>query len=356
MRQKMEKKRAFVTGAFGSVGEWLVQDLVKLGYAVTCFDVDTEVSRKKEHKLRKVVKFTTIWGDLTDAQSIDEAIEKSNPNYIAHVAAIIPPISILRPTLAEKVNVGGTTNIVSAARKLANLERLVLVSSYSVYGPCSPHLDRPKWTSQTPVNPQEEYAEHKVKAEAIVRESGLNYCVVRLCAVFPIDNPPRSPATLKFSFALPYDRREHAIDVRDAAYAVARAVHVPGIDGRTFVIGGGDGWYGTGGELTGQLMSSAGLKPFPREAYRTPAPYIEESWFFENWVDTTESQAVLKYQRTSFPQFLKDRKKRMGLAAVILPLMAGSIFIKLIKESPYYGKPQEPDIRPFAEAVHELLG
>ena len=252
-------------------------------------------------------------------------------------------------------NVQGTRNLLRAAEATTGIERFVLVSSVSVHGAVNPHTNPPRWTSQSPVKPQEAYAEQKAEAEISVREGRVPHCIVRLCAIYPVDNPPLNDLTLRFSFLLPYDRREHAIDVRDAALAIAHAADFPGVEGRTFDIGGADEWAGIGGELTNRLIKAAGMKPIPREAHRLPHPSVDDSWFAENWVDTSESQAALKYQRYSFAQYLSERRRRMGLLNLIIPLLAGVIFKKLIQASPYYGKPQVPDVRPFSVAMDDML-
>jgi nucleoside-diphosphate-sugar epimerase len=348
-------KRAFLTGAFGMVGEWVLRELLALGYEVTCFDKASPVTQKKAQKLAKSLPFKAIWGDLTDQACVMSALGQAKPTHIAHVAAIIPPLSVKNPGLAYRVNVEGTRNLVAAAELLQNLQRFVNVSSYSVYGPCNPNRNPPLWTSATPLNPQDDYATQKAEAEKIVRTSRLPYTIVRLCAVLPVERGDMDPDSMLFSYILPYDRRSQAIDVRDAALAITKALHLSGLEGRAFVVGGGEGWKMTGGDMSNKLTGALGMPPAPREASRLPDPNVDASWFYENWVDTSESQSVLQYQRYSFDEYLAEFRRRMGPVRFILPLFAGALQKSMLKQSPYYGKAQLPDSRTFAEAASEVL-
>ncbi len=350
------RKTVFLTGAFGGVGEWALRELLQRHCDVTCFDKETPATLKKANRLSKTLKFKTIWGDLTDRASVMKALADTRPTAIAHVAAIIPPLSILNPALAYKVNVGGMRNLSSVAEVLGGVERFVFVSSYSVHGPCNPNRNLPKWIGETPVNPGDDYGRQKVEAEQILKSTALPWCIVRLCGVMPLELNGMHPATQLFSMALPYDRRSQGIDVRDAGLAVAQAVLTSGIELKILDVGGpGPGWQQTAGDLSAAMTRALGMKPLPRDAYRLPDPDVDESWFFENWVDTAVSQNVLHYQRYGLDDYLKELRRRNSAARFILGLIGGLAYKQQLKQSPYYGKPQIPDSRPFAEAAAEIL-
>lgn len=345
------RKKAFVTGGLGNVGAWVLRELTQLGFELDCFDISSANNEKKAVELGKSAPFNMIWGDLTKPQSVQSALELSRPDVLVHVAAIIPPLSCRNPSLAHKVNVRGTELLLRQA-ELQGIDRFVFVSSYSVYGPCNPNRSPPPWTADTPTNPKDDYARQKVEAEGIVRSSKLDHVIVRLCAVFPLDTAGAPSDLMRFNFLLPFDRLEQGIDVRDAALAIAKAAVVPDAANRTFVVGGPKGWQQTGGEISGAVMRAAGIAPFPRAAFRLPDPYIDDSWYFENFVDTSESQAVLDYQRFDFEDYLLERRRRMGIVKYILPLFAGAARKALLKHSKYLSRPQQPDPRPFAEVEH----
>ena len=119
----------------------------------------------------------------------------------------------------------------------------------------------------------------------------------------------RRPEFLKFTYLLPPDRNEHAIDVRDVATAFANAVEADCV-GRTFDIAGGEGWYGMASELQAMMMEAKGVAPPPAEAYRMADPEVDASWYFEDHVDTTESQRVLQYQNHTFEEYADEIRVR----------------------------------------------
>ncbi len=362
MTQKAPKsgERALLTGAFGGVGEWTIQELIELGYEVTCFDVPTPANQKKAKKLARHHEFSSVWGDLTDPECVQSVMQSVRPNVVVHGAAIIPPLTIQRPELAHKVNVEGTRNLVAAARDLVGqhsgvLRRFVLVSSYSILGPSNPHTDPAPWNSETPVNPQDDYGRQKLEAETIVQQCGLEWTIVRLCAVFPLASTGASADAFRFSFLLPYDRREQAIDVRDAALAIANAATVDPAACRIFVVGGGEGWQGRGGDFANAMMKNLGIPPIGRKAYRQADPAIDTSWYYENWVDTQESERVLNYQRSSFQSFLADCRKAAGPARFAMPLLGPFIRSWILKKSPFARAESTLDSRPFAEAARDHM-
>jgi hypothetical protein len=55
------------------------------------------------------------------------------------------------------------------------------------------------------------YARQNMEAELLVSASALPWSIVRLCAVFPLTESAMDPDTLRFAFALPYDRKEQAM-------------------------------------------------------------------------------------------------------------------------------------------------
>lgn len=344
-----------LTGAFGGVGEWIIPMLAAKGLRVVCFDKASPANQAKAKTLARAHAFHTIWGDITDGDGLHRSIAELRPDLVVHAAAIIPPLTIKRPELAYAVNVTGTELLVRACEAAGTVRRLVLVSSYSVFGPSNPTIDPPRWTNDTPPDPQDDYARQKIAAERCVSASRLEWTIVRLGAVFPLSVGTMDPDTLRFSFVLPYDRREHAVDVRDAALAIANATDAADAAHRVFVVCGGEGWQRTGGELADAMMRASGMRGFPRTAYRQPDPDVAASWYYENWVDTAESERVLRFQRHGFDDYLADRRRQVGILRFAMPLLAPLMTRMLRKASPYHDRPPAIDSRPFAEAAHDAI-
>lgn len=351
----MARRKVLVTGAFGNVGGHVVRHLVEAGDSVVTLDVHSPVNDAKQQALAKDLSFKASWIDLTDADAVGELIAAEEPEAIVHVAAIIAPTAYLIDKKAEAVNVGGTRNLLDAAAALSARPRFVFTSSYSVHGPRNPYRNLPPITGATPVDPRDTYGCHKVLAEQMVRASGLDWAIVRLPAVWSVDAGwGSSPEFLKFSFLLPEDRNETAIDARDAALALANATRRD-VVGRTLNVGGAEGWSGRSSELMTALFSARGMAPIPSSAYRKVDREADDAWYYEDVVDTRESQEALDYQKHTLDEYFSAIRPSAA-ARVVLKVAGGAIGKRLAKGSPYYGTEQTPDTEETWTRVCEVFG
>ena len=94
--------KKFITGATGYVGRNLVNSLTKNGYEVYVF------ARKETSAFLNNKNVKIIIGDIADPISLPKDVDT-----IYHCAGVI-----YRPKEMERVNVLGTQNIVSTAKKL----------------------------------------------------------------------------------------------------------------------------------------------------------------------------------------------------------------------------------------------
>lgn len=132
--------RILVTGAAGFIGSVLVDRLLARGDEVVGldnFDPYYAPSLKRANLARALVNpaFTLSEADVRDADRVDALFREHRPEAVAHLAALagVRP-SIERPGLYAAVNVGGTANLMDAARKLDPMPRFVYASSSSIYG------------------------------------------------------------------------------------------------------------------------------------------------------------------------------------------------------------------------------
>ena len=127
MKKKNNLEKVVVTGGAGFIGSHLVKKLIEDGYNV--FVIDNLLSGKLEN-LSPKAKFFKL--DIRNLEEITPVFKDAK--YVFHLAAL-PSVqySIENPMETNEVNVGGTLNVLTAARN-AGVKRLVYSASSSVYG------------------------------------------------------------------------------------------------------------------------------------------------------------------------------------------------------------------------------
>ena len=143
--------KVLVTGGAGVVGKALCRELQARG---VCVRVLTLPGDSGVNLLPQGVE--VCFGDVTDYASVRPAFD--GVDAVFHLAAILLSND---PTAFEKINAGGTQNVVTACQD-AGVKRLLYVSSISVTYPVL-----------TP------YGASKLKGEGYVKASGLDWTIVR---------------------------------------------------------------------------------------------------------------------------------------------------------------------------------
>lgn len=181
--------RVLVTGGAGFIGSHLVEALLQRGDSVRVLD---NFSTGRRGNL------TPFWNDievmeadLRDAVQVGQAV--AGVDWIFHLAAFISvPQSMLDPETCFAVNVGGTVNLLEAARK-AGVCKVVLASSTAVYG----DTDIFPTSEETPLLPLSPYAVSKQVNEIYTRlysqRFGLPVTALRYFNVYGPRQRPDSP-------------------------------------------------------------------------------------------------------------------------------------------------------------------
>ena len=126
------ESKFLVTGGAGFIGSNLCEAILKLGYKVRCLDDFSTGKRENIEPFLKNENFELIEGDIRDFDTCMKACE--GVDYVSHQAAWgSVPRSIEMPLLYEDINIGGTINMMEAARQ-NGVKRFVYASSSSVYG------------------------------------------------------------------------------------------------------------------------------------------------------------------------------------------------------------------------------
>jgi UDP-N-acetylglucosamine 4-epimerase len=160
----------FVTGGAGFIGSRLVHALLEEGHNVTVFDNFSTDSGHMNLIKSLGSGLTIIEGDITDYDLCLEACHGKEVIY--HLAAMKSvPESLQYPLEYNDVNIGGTVNMLEAARRSLCV-RFIYASSSAVYG---------KYESNTPIletlplSPISPYAVTKMAGEGYCRSYAYNY-------------------------------------------------------------------------------------------------------------------------------------------------------------------------------------
>ncbi len=313
-----------LTGAFGNVGTSTLEELLKQGHTVRCFDVKTRANERTARQFAGQIE--TMWGDLRRPDDVAAAVR--GQEAVIHLAFIIPKLSATgfesedHPDWAHAINVGGTRHLIEAMEAQPRPPRLLFASSYHIYGRTH-HLPPPR-TADDPPQPIEHYARHKVECEQMIRASKLQWTILRLAATLPL--------AIKMDpgmFDVPPDNRMEFVHTRDVGLAFANALSQPDVWGQTLLIGGGPRCQYLYREITAKVLDGFGVGRLPDEAFATTP-------FPTDWVDTAESQRLLQYQRHTLDDYVEEMQARLGRKRALVRAFRPLVRYWLLNHSPYY--------------------
>ena len=315
-----------ITGAFGNIGQSTLKALLQNNRNVTCFDLPSKMNKKIEKKLQKKYNCHTLWGDIRDQESVAKAVE--NQNCIIHLAGITPPLTQRKPELAHHINVVGTELLIKEALRQKKLPKIIFASSISIYGPQSPDL--PPRNAEHQVNPIDVYTSTKFECERIISKSGLPWTVFRITAVPSLSVRQNEMSLL---YDIPLEQKIEFAHPNSIGLALANAVSAE-TEGRILMLGGGKKCQYINREFLSKYLDTLGIGMLPVSVFKKPIK--ERDWYYTNWLDTEESERLLKYQKHSFEEFLEEAKKRLGILRLFVLLLRPIIRYQLIRNSPYY--------------------
>ncbi len=124
-----------VTGGTGFIGANVVRHLASEGHRVWCLSRQVGGLEPVLEQFWAPVRarITTITGDITDSDSVDEAFARCRPSHVVHAAATTSGRSVSAARHIIRVNLSGTINILEAADAHA-VSRVLFISSAAVYG------------------------------------------------------------------------------------------------------------------------------------------------------------------------------------------------------------------------------
>ena len=262
----MADRTVLVTGATGAVGPQVVRACQAAGYAVRALSVDVPDVGVLPPGVDVRV------GDVCDRHTVRTAV--AGVEVVVHLAALLHQFDSGADLEAEyeRVNVGGTDNVVHAA--IADgVRRVVLLSTIAVYGPSS---QRPS-DENTPPNPDTAYGRTKLAAERVVlaaeRGGRPIGTVLRSAAAYGSrvkGNYRRLALAIarhRFVPLGPGTNRRTLVHDHDLARAVILACKHPAAAGAVFNVS--DGAVHTLAEIVAAIHRAVGRRP-PR--FRVPLP------------------------------------------------------------------------------------
>ena len=209
-------------------------------------------ARNRAETLIQLPHVTILEGDIRDPDACHQAV--AGADFVLHHAAEASvPHSIEDPGGCVAINIGGTINLLEAARSAGTVKRFVFASSCAVYGD-TPGSSKHEATQTDPLSP---YASSKLSAEYFCRNffrlHGLQTVSLRYFNVYgPGQDPNGAYAAVipKFITAITEGRKPiiygdgeqsrdfiYVDDIVEANLRAAAATR--GVGGRAFNIGGG---------------------------------------------------------------------------------------------------------------------
>jgi UDP-glucose 4-epimerase len=165
--------RFLVTGGSGFIGSHVV-DALRGANAAEIVVLDTAARAEMNDRVRMVE------ADVRDRDAVREVAEAVDG--IFHMAVLPLGACVEDPRLCHEVNVGGTLNVLEAARD-AGVAKIVFSSASSVYGDTDETMDE-----SHPLNARTMYGASKVAGEFYVRAFndayGLDYLTLRYMNVY----------------------------------------------------------------------------------------------------------------------------------------------------------------------------
>jgi UDP-glucuronate 4-epimerase len=195
-----------VTGGAGFIGSHVCERLLNEGHTVHALDdinpyYDPSFKERNLAELRSIGgdRFELHQGDIAETALVEAAMDAAKFDQIIHLAARagVRP-SLEEPLLYQQVNVGGTTNILEAARK-RGVHKVTIASSSSVYGLNAKVPFSESDTVATPISP---YAASKLACESLGHVYHHIYGMdVAMLRFFTVYGPRQRPDLAIFKFA-----------------------------------------------------------------------------------------------------------------------------------------------------------
>jgi UDP-glucuronate 4-epimerase len=273
-----------ITGGCGFVGINLAEALLEAGETVVLLDRIALPPSASDDLSRYGARLSVVISDVTDAKAVHVAMADHAVRRVVHAAVVTADAAreMREPSQIVEVNVGGTINVLGAARA-TDCERIVYVGSGQAYGAtheAGQRLDE----EASPSRPTDLYGITKYCAERIALRMGvlwqLDVVCVRLgsvCGPWEFATGVRdmlSPYLRTAQFAVAGETaiipsKEYWRDwvySRDVAGGLHALLRVPRPPGKIYHLSSGVNWHGSFDQWCDLLRAA-----YPRFSWRTAA-------------------------------------------------------------------------------------
>lgn len=172
--------KTLITGITGQDGSYLTELLLEKGYQVYGL-VSEKHNIGWENVSHLKDKLEIIDGDLLDKESLQKAVEKSQPEEIYNFAALsFVPTSWEKPTLVGDINALGVSRFLEVIKDYFPKTRFFQASSAKMFG----QAESSPQNEKTPLNPLDPYAAAKAFAHHLVKLFRQEYGLFSCAAIF----------------------------------------------------------------------------------------------------------------------------------------------------------------------------
>lgn len=252
-------KRVLITGITGMVGSHLTDYLLDNTdweiWGLCRWRSPMDNLKGHIHRINQKDRIHLVYADLRDTMSIDQAVQKSKPNYVFHLAAqSYPKTSFDAPLDTLDTNIQGTERVLGALRTHAKDAIIQVCSSSEVFGRVS--KEKLPINEECTFHPASPYAISKVGTDLVGRYYAEAYgMTVMTTRMFTHTGPRRGDVFAESTFAKQIAMIEHNMippvlkvgnldslrtwaDVRDAVNAYYMLVTKDPQAGEYYNIGG----------------------------------------------------------------------------------------------------------------------
>ncbi|WP_339675371.1 NAD(P)-dependent oxidoreductase [uncultured Zhongshania sp.] len=296
-----------ITGAFGNLGQMCIESALEQGYKVRCFDLDSRLNQRL--KSRYTNRCEVILGDIRNTKLHSKLL--TDIDAVIHNASLLPPSSETQAKLAEEINVNATKALIRSMEACPQPPRFVFPSSVTVFGKSC--LGEKAKTLSDSVFPSDNYTRHKIEIEQELSASSLPWVILRVGVAVDNRTLKADRETIRQLLKIHPESPVEFVHPKDVALAMCNAVNSASADRKTLLIGGGKDCQISHYRFIKTVFSALSLT--------LPYNTTSQESYYTHWMDSTEAQKILNFQRHTFDDYEQEMADRMRFIRIgIWPL------------------------------------